>query len=169
MSACDKFMRPSIDRAINGLWYLWPGWASSSMDIQSVEYEAIGLGDGSIMTNAYISSPQLFASNMAFPMLSYVYWRDDPSSMKLTNINIATLAGTMLGQVLFGYLADKYGRKKMYGLELMLLITSTLGVVMSSNGVNHSMSVYAWLIWWRIVVGIGVGADYPLSAVITSE
>ena len=139
------------------------------MDIQSVEYEAIELDDGSVMTNTRFFSPQLFASNMAFPMLSYAYWRDDPSSMKLTNINIATLAGTMLGQVLFGYLADKYGRKKMYGLELMLLITSTLGVVMASNGVNHSMSVYAWLIWWRIVVGIGVGADYPLSAVITSE
>jgi MFS family permease len=106
---------------------------------------------------------------MAFPMLSYVYWKDEKSSMKLTDINIATLAGTMLGQVLFGYLADRYGRKKMYGLELMLLITSTLGVVMASTGVHDSMNVFAWLVWWRIVVGIGVGADYPLSAVITSE
>lgn len=84
-------------------------------------------------------------------------------------INIATLAGTLLGQVSFGYLADRYGRKKMYGVELTLLITSTLGVVMSSTGVNDSMDVFSWLIWWRIVVGIGVGADYPLSAVITSE
>lgn len=57
----------------------------------------------------------------------------------------------------------------MYGVELTLLITSTLGVVMSSTGVNNSMDVFSWLIWWRIVVGIGVGADYPLSAVITSE
>lgn len=84
-------------------------------------------------------------------------------------INIATLAGTLLGQVAFGYLADRYGRKKMYGVELMLLITSTLGVVMSSTGVHDSMDVFSWLVWWRIVVGIGVGADYPLSAVITSE
>lgn len=102
-------------------------------------------------------------------MISYVYWNNEVSSLRLTCINIATLAGTLLGMVMFGFLADKYGRKKMYGAELILLITATLGVVMSSEGVNSSMNVYAWLIWWRICVGIGVGADYPLSAVITSE
>lgn len=112
---------------------------------------------------------QLFASNMAFPMVSYVYWQNNLSSKKLTYINIATLAGTLFGQVLFGYLADRNGRKKMYGVELMLMITSTLGVVMSSTGENGSMDVFAWLVWWRLVVGVGVGADYPLSAVITSE
>lgn len=106
---------------------------------------------------------------MALPMISYVYWRDETSSLRLTGINIATLAGTLFGMVIFGFLADKNGRKKMYGVELVLLITSTLGVVMSSQGENGSMNIYAWLIWWRICVGIGVGADYPLSAVITSE
>ena len=100
-------------------------------------------------------------------MISYVYWKDEVSSIKLTCINIATLAGTLLGMVLFGFLADKNGRKKMYGVELVLLITATIGVVMSSQGENGSMNVYGWLIWWRICVGIGVGADYPLSAVIS--
>lgn len=102
-------------------------------------------------------------------MIAYVYWREVASSTRLTFINIGTLAGTLFGQVLFGFLADKYGRKKMYGVELVLLITSTLGVVMSSTGVHGNMNIFAWLLWWRIMVGIGVGADYPLSAVITSE
>jgi MFS family permease len=66
-------------------------------------------------------------------------------------------------------MGDRNGRKKMYGIELVLLIGSTLGVVMSSQGYNASMSVFSWLIWWRVMVGIGVGADYPLSAVITAE
>ncbi|KAJ5944399.1 hypothetical protein N7516_004567 [Penicillium verrucosum] len=117
----------------------------------------------------FLDGYTLFASNVALPMISYVYWRDDTSSLRLTFINIATLGGTLLGQVAFGFLADKNGRKKMYGVELVLLITATLGVVMSSTGVDGSMNVFAWLIWWRICVGIGVGADYPLSAVITSE
>ncbi|CAG8888410.1 unnamed protein product [Penicillium egyptiacum] len=117
----------------------------------------------------FLDGYTLFASNVALPMISYVYWRNDISSLRLTGINIATLGGTLLGQVAFGFLADKNGRKKMYGVELVLLITATLGVVMSSTGVDGSMNVFAWLIWWRICVGIGVGADYPLSAVITSE
>lgn len=102
-------------------------------------------------------------------MIAYVYWQNDVSSFRLTCINIATLTGTLVGQVLFGFLADKKGRKQMYGMELVLLIGATLGVVMSSTGHDGSMSIYAWLIWWRIIVGIGVGADYPLSAVITAE
>ena len=102
-------------------------------------------------------------------MIAYVYWREEVSTYRVTCINIATLTGTLMGQVVFGFLADRNGRKKMYGIELVLLIGSTLGVVMSSRGYNGSMSIYAWLIWWRIMVGIGVGADYPLSAVITSE
>ena len=102
-------------------------------------------------------------------MIGYVYWNQEVSSRKLIFINIATLAGTLLGQLSFGFLADKLGRKKMYGVELVLLIGSTLGVVMSSEGTQGSMNVFAWLLWWRIMVGIGVGGDYPLSAIITSE
>lgn len=117
----------------------------------------------------FLDGYTLFASNIVLPMISYVYWRDDVSSQRSHHINIATLAGTMIGQVVFGFLADKYGRKRMYGVELLLLIAATMGMVMSSEGAEESMDVVAWLIWWRIVVGIGVGADYPLSAVITSE
>jgi MFS transporter, PHS family, inorganic phosphate transporter len=106
---------------------------------------------------------------MAFPMIAYVYWTDDISSSPQTLINIATLAGTFFGQLLFGVLADCRGRKPMYGLELLLLIAATLGVAMASTGFDGSMDLFAWLVWWRLMVGIGVGGDYPLSAVITSE
>ncbi|KAL4885444.1 major facilitator superfamily domain-containing protein [Aspergillus karnatakaensis] len=136
-----------------------------TIDRQSFQWVVVLVAGVGFFLDGYT----LFASNIALPMISYVYWRDDTSSFRLTCINIATLAGTLLGQVLFGYLADRNGRKKMYGVELALLIASTLGVAMSSTGEHGSMSVFAWLIWWRIIVGIGVGADYPLSAVITSE
>ncbi|KKK12945.1 hypothetical protein P175DRAFT_0527613 [Aspergillus ochraceoroseus IBT 24754] len=136
-----------------------------TIDRQSYQWVVVLVAGVGFFLDGYT----LFASNIALPMIAYVYWRDDNSSMRITCINIATLAGTLLGQVLFGYLADRNGRKKMYGVELALLITSTLGVSMSSNGQHNSMNVFAWLIWWRIIVGIGVGADYPLSAVITSE
>ncbi|RMZ79495.1 hypothetical protein DV738_g3287, partial [Chaetothyriales sp. CBS 135597] len=117
----------------------------------------------------FLDGYTLFASNIALPMLSYVYWPTETSGRRVTYINIATLAGTLFGQVFFGILADKHGRKKMYGVELVLLIAATLGVVMCSTGVDGSMNVFAWITFWRVIVGIGVGADYPLSAVITAE
>jgi MFS transporter, PHS family, inorganic phosphate transporter len=117
----------------------------------------------------FLDGYTLFASNIALPMLAYVYWPEQTTSSRLNFINIATLAGTMFGQVLFGILGDKNGRRKMYGIELLLLIGSTLGVVMCSTGVDGSMNIFAWITFWRVMVGIGVGADYPLSAIITAE
>ena len=57
----------------------------------------------------------------------------------------------------------------MYGLELIIAIGATLGVVMCSNGISGSVSIIVWLLIWRFVSGIGIGADYPLSAVICAE
>ncbi|KAL1982260.1 hypothetical protein VTN96DRAFT_1569 [Rasamsonia emersonii] len=136
-----------------------------TIDRQSFQWVVVFVAGVGFFLDGYT----LFASNIALPMITYVYWRDDVSSKRSTLINIATLGGTFLGQIMFGFLADKNGRKKMYGVELVLLIAATLGVAMSSTGVDHSMNIFAWLIWWRTLTGIGVGADYPLSAVITSE
>ncbi|KAG9676459.1 MFS general substrate transporter, partial [Aureobasidium melanogenum] len=84
-------------------------------------------------------------------------------------INIATLGGSILGQLGFGLAGDWLGRRKAYGLELMITVAAALGSAMASNGINGSMSLIGWLIFWRLIMGIGIGADYPLSAVLCSE
>lgn len=102
-------------------------------------------------------------------MLGFVYWNGDVQSDHETAINSATLAGCIVGQIIFGALADHWGRRKMYGFELIILAVGTFGFVMASTGYNGSMNIVSWLIFWRFISGIGIGADYPLSAVITSE
>jgi PHS family inorganic phosphate transporter-like MFS transporter len=63
----------------------------------------------------------------------------------------------------------------MYGIELIVLIAGTFGVLMSSNGfatgdgLHGSTDIEAWLIFFRFVSGVGIGGDCPLSAVIVSE
>jgi PHS family inorganic phosphate transporter-like MFS transporter len=93
-------------------------------------------------------------------MLGYVYWPSEdpnvvpsvPSSVK-TAMMCATLAGTMVGQIGFGFAADILGRRKMYGLELVIIIVGTMFLLMSSNGERNSMSVASWLITWRAIMG----------------
>ncbi|KAH8731553.1 major facilitator superfamily domain-containing protein [Phaeosphaeriaceae sp. PMI808] len=127
----------------------------------------------------------LFALNVIAPMLGYVYstnkkpgqFQEIPERSEIPVIPeevrvammCATLAGTMIGQVGFGFAADIVGRRKMYGLELVIIIVGTMFLLMSSNGEKGSMSIAGWLIAWRVIMGIGIGADYPLSAVITAE
>jgi PHS family inorganic phosphate transporter-like MFS transporter len=125
------------------------------------------------LTDAY----DLFALNVISPMIGYVYWPQNldadgvPSIPQpiLTAMLCSTLAATMIGQVAFGFAADIVGRRKMYGLELLIVIVGTMLMITSSNGEKTSMAVGGWLIAWRALMGLGIGADYPLSAVITSE
>ncbi len=76
--------------------------------------------------------------------------------------------GTLIGQILFGILADRVGRKRMYGVELMIMITATCASALSGNLVS-GFSIFTVLGIWRIILGLGIGGDYPLSAIITSE
>lgn len=101
-------------------------------------------------------------------MLGLVYWADGKIPEHAdTGIKVATSSGTVIGQLLFGWLADVLGRKKMYGFELMIIIAATLAQALASN--SHSMSIVGVLCFWRVVMGVGIGGDYPLSSIITSE
>ncbi|OJD13446.1 hypothetical protein AJ78_06100 [Emergomyces pasteurianus Ep9510] len=111
----------------------------------------------------------IFAVGIIIPMLSHVYWHGVMPARIETAMRAATLVGTILGQYAFGVLADLYGRRKMYGLELLVVIVATVGVTMASDGASKSMNLVGWLISWRFLMGIGIGGDYPLSAIITSE
>ncbi|KAH8699096.1 major facilitator superfamily domain-containing protein [Talaromyces proteolyticus] len=111
----------------------------------------------------------IYAASLIMPMISHVYWENNMPAQVEAALNAAILAGTVIGQLAFGIFADVYGRKTMYGLELMIIIGSTVGITMSSEGAGGSMNMLGWLISWRVLLGVGIGGDYPLSAVITSE
>jgi MFS transporter, PHS family, inorganic phosphate transporter len=65
------------------------------------------------------------------------------------------------GAVVFGRIADRIGRKKIYGYEVLVL---AIGAIASAC----SPSIW-WLIGFRAVLGFGIGGDYPVSATIMSE
>ena len=72
--------------------------------------------------------------------------------------------------VLFGDLADCFGRERLHGVELVIVIRATLSLTQASAGYdNKSMPIYPCIIFWRTLLAIGVGVEYPLSALIASE
>jgi PHS family inorganic phosphate transporter-like MFS transporter len=113
---------------------------------------------------------QIFAINLTTAMLGLVYWQTSngviPTNSE-TAIKVATSAGTVIGQVVFGYMADWIGRKRMYGIELIIILAATLAQSLTAS--STSLSLVGAMVFWRVVMGIGIGGDYPLSAVITSE
>jgi PHS family inorganic phosphate transporter-like MFS transporter len=87
-------------------------------------------------------------------MLGIVYWKAGkmPTNSD-TAIKVATSGGTVVGQLGFGALADIVGRKRMYGLELIIIIFATLAQSLSSN--SQSMNIVGVIIFWRVIMGIG--------------
>ncbi|KAI9359545.1 major facilitator superfamily domain-containing protein [Zopfochytrium polystomum] len=83
-------------------------------------------------------------------------------------LKASTNWGNFIGQLGFGYLGDKLGRKKMYGVELIIMMICTVGSAVSAPAAR-GFSILVILCIWRFFLGIGIGGDYPMSAVITSE
>lgn len=83
------------------------------------------------------------------------------SSTEIGLIGSISLVATFVGAFVFGKLADVLGRKSIYGFEASLMV---IGAILSA----FSPSV-GWLLASRVVLGLGIGGDYPLSAVIMSE
>jgi PHS family inorganic phosphate transporter-like MFS transporter len=108
-------------------------------------------------------------------MMGCVYFKDAPGNKKNvvpvttdTLVKAAGQVGTLIGQFVFGILGDKLGRKKIYGIELMIVVIATCASAFSASLVT-GFSVFGVLGMWRIFLGLGIGGDYPLSATITSE
>ncbi|KAG6216277.1 hypothetical protein E4U50_006133 [Claviceps purpurea] len=133
------------------------------LDLNSWNFRIWVVAASGFLTDSY----NLFSTNVILASVAFVYYPNGESWPSLL-INVFTLLGSVIGQLLFGFLADYYGRTRLYGIELVLVIVSTIGVATSSRGVGD-LSFLGLFIWWRFVMGIGIGAEYPLSAVITSE
>lgn len=77
------------------------------------------------------------------------------------------LVGTLSGQLVFGWLGDKLGRKKVYGITLILMVICAICSGLSFG--STASSVLGTLCFFRFWLGFGIGGDYPLSATIMSE
>lgn len=115
------------------------------------------------LTDSY----DIFAINLGISMMSYVYWSGDMPESTVTLLKVSTSVGTVFGQLGFGILADVIGRKHIYGIELIVMIIAT--VLQCTIGQSPAVNFVGVLTFYRIIMGIGIGGDYPLSSIITSE
>lgn len=102
-------------------------------------------------------------------ILSRIYPETYPGSNYSKNITSIVFAGTVLGQLSFGYLSDKLGRKfGMISATIIVVIFSILSA--GAYGANGSTGgMFAALAAYRFLLGIGIGAEYPAGSVAASE
>ncbi|KAF5178913.1 Phosphate transporter protein [Thalictrum thalictroides] len=131
---------------------------------------AIVIAGMGFFTDAY----DLFCISTVSKLLGRLYYTDITKSSPgklprdINNVVIGVaLVGTLMGQLVFGWMGDKLGRKKVYGITLILMV---ICAICSGLSFGHTKkSVIYTLCFFRFWLGFGIGGDYPLSATIMSE
>ncbi|WP_315838638.1 MFS transporter [Bradyrhizobium prioriisuperbiae] len=78
-------------------------------------------------------------------------------TLRFTNTDIgfansAYLAGAVLGAIVFGWLTDRIGRKKLFFITLSIYLTATAATALSWNVWSYAL--------FRFVTGAGIGGEY---------
>ncbi|CAI7636163.1 hypothetical protein N7533_013679 [Penicillium manginii] len=107
---------------------------------------------------------------LVVPILGYLYYQDGKVPTVDSDVMKGGLSlGMVIGQLLFGVLSDVWGRHTIYGKELLLTILGTLLVILLPWKGMDPRSITAWVAIFRVLTGVGIGADYPLSSSLAAE
>ena len=63
----------------------------------------------------------------------------------------ATFAGLFIGTLVFGFVADKYGRRSIFTISLLWYCVATVIMAFQSSGVG--------VVLWRLIAGVGIGVE----------
>lgn len=76
-------------------------------------------------------------------------------------LGAATLAGLFIGTSLFGYISDRVGRRKMFLADIIAIGLISVATMFISSPVE--------LLVMRVLIGIVIGADYPIATSMITE
>ncbi|OBT94200.1 Inorganic phosphate transporter pho84 [Pseudogymnoascus verrucosus] len=133
--------------------------------LQNIKFFALA-GTG-FFSDGYLN----ITMGLVVPMIGLIYFKDSGSVVKSSQSDAmkgSLSLGMVFGQVGSGILGDAIGRHKIYGKELILTIFGTLMVIVAPPYMTHE-GIVVWVCIWRAFTGIGIGADYPMSATLSSE
>lgn len=100
----------------------------------------------------------VFMTGVALPLIVQEF---DLSPAQKGFVGAATLAGIMVGAVTLGGLADTYGRRRMFVVEMLVFVVFLAGLAVSPT--------FGWLIFFLFGVGVALGCDYPTGHLVISE
>ncbi|XP_062232973.1 probable inorganic phosphate transporter 1-10 [Phragmites australis] len=139
--------------------------------MQYYHFKAIVIAGMGLFTDSY----DLFCISPVMKLIGRVYYapRDHsggpgvtPPAVVSATVGVALL-GAVAGNLVFGTLGDRVGRRRVYGVCLLLMVCSSVG---SGFSVCRTRGcALASLCFFRFLLGVGIGGDYPLSATIMSE
>lgn len=83
-------------------------------------------------------------------------------------MNAGANIGNIFGQLLFGFLGDTFGRKFVYGKELIVCIIGMVLVISLPNSIPTPTLKMIWIFCWRLFMGRFIPLSLALFGVTHS-
>lgn len=99
-----------------------------------------------------------FVIGVAIPFLKRDFGLD---AATLGAVATAAVVGSLVGSITLGPITDQVGRKPMLIVDVALFVVATAGTALAWNAAS--------LIAFRFLVGVAIGADYPISVAYITE
>lgn len=125
-----------------------------SGEISGSHLKVLALSGAGVFMDGY----DLFIISVALLLIKPAF---NSSNLDIAEVSSAALLGAVFGAVFFGNLADRLGRKKLYIIDLLFFVVFAGASAFSQNIFE--------LVLFRFLLGIGIGADYPISASYIAE
>jgi len=100
----------------------------------------------------------VFMTGVALPLMVVEFGL---SAAEKGVVGAATLAGILIGASALGGLADTFGRKRMFIVEMILFVVFLVALSLSPS--------FPWLVVFLFGVGLALGCDYPTAHLVISE
>ncbi|QLG72788.1 hypothetical protein HG535_0D04970 [Zygotorulaspora mrakii] len=152
-----------------GLRYHISGGSATSKGSRGLgKYWAIITTGAGLFSDGYINNSISTVSTC----LSTIYGAQYTESRAIQNVSSIAFAGTVIGQLTFGYLADYYSRKMamLTGTSLLILFSilcaGAWGV--GTTG-TQAGGLFAAITAYRFFLGIAIGSEYSSSSPAAAE
>lgn len=104
--------------------------------------------------------------------LSKIYGKQYTNSNAIQNVSSIAFAGTVVGQLAFGYIADYHSRKTAMIVGTLILILFSI-LCAGAWGVGttgtEAGGLFAAITAYRFFLGIGIGSEYPAGSTAAAE
>ena len=154
-SATAKSIQAYIDE--RPIWA--DGTAVGMTPMTAMQWRILGLAAAGKFFEGFV----VFMTGVALPLIADEF---KINAFQHGLVSAASLAGILVGALFLGGLADRFGRKTMFIIEMMLFVAFLcLLVATPPLGIGS----FALLVFFLFGIGVALGCDYPTAHLIISE
>lgn len=130
------------------------GTATSSVPLTAMQWRIWGLASA----GKFFEGMVVFVTGVALPLVALEF---DLGATEKGMTGAATLFGILIGAIALGGLADRFGRRLMFIVEMALFLSFLVLASVSPN--------FPCLLVFLFGMGLALGCDYPTAHLIISE